>query len=122
LREECAQLPKSNGMAVMESTITSRDTRFDLQLDSANKLAKINYTEEVVAVDVPNCMKKKEIKESPFIKYFELGVNNEDYWGYSHMVVLWEDCVDCLKVIYPHLDSSGHSRKRRGGLDVGQMN
>jgi hypothetical protein len=49
--------------------------------------------------------------------------------GYNHMVLQLEDCVDCLKVVYPHLDfvflfdhSSGHSKKRCGGLDAGQMN
>jgi hypothetical protein len=132
---ECALLPKSEGMAVMVSAIISRDTGFGLQLDST-KLAEINYsrqgkkyTDEVAALDVRNCIDKKEIEESPFVKYFELGANNEGYWGYNHMVLQLEDCVDCLKVVYPHLDfvflfdhSSGHSKKRRGGLDAGQMN
>jgi hypothetical protein len=68
------------------------------------------------------------LKESPFVKYFELGANNKGYWGYNHMVLHLEDCVDCLKVVYPHLGclslfdhSSRHSKKRRGGLDAGQM-
>jgi hypothetical protein len=99
--------------------------------DGANKVPRgKKYTkDEAAAMDVRNCIDKKEIKELPFIKYFELGANNEGYWGYNHMVLQLEDCVDCLKVVYPHLDfvflfqhSSGHSKKRRGGLDAGQMN
>jgi hypothetical protein len=80
-------------------------------------------------MDVRNCINKKEIKESPFIKYFEHEANNEGYWGYNHMVLQLEDCVDCLKVVYPHLDfvflfnhSSRHSKKILGGLDAGQTN
>ena len=119
----------------MVSAIVSRDTGFGLQLDST-QLAEINssrqgrkYTDEAAAMDVMNCTDKKEIIESPFVKYFEIGANNEGYWGYNHMVLQLEDCVDCLKVVYPHLEfvflfdhSSGHSKKRRGGLDAGQMN
>jgi hypothetical protein len=37
------------------------------------------------------------------VKYFELGTNNEGYWGYNHMVLQLEDCADCLKAVYPHL-------------------
>jgi hypothetical protein len=131
----CALLPKSDGMAVMVSAIISLDTGFGLKLDST-KLAERNYarqgkkyTNETAARDVLNCTEKQDLKESPFVKYFELGANNEGYWGYNHMVLQLEDCVDCLKVVYPHLDfvflfdqSSGHSKKRCGGLDAGQMN
>ena len=72
---------------------------------------------------------KEELKESPFIKYFEFGMDNEGYWGCSHMVTQLEDCVDCVKVMYPQFDfiflfdhSSGHSKKRIGGLDASSMN
>jgi hypothetical protein len=97
-------------MAVMVSAIISHDTGFGFQLDSI-KLAKINYsrrgkkyTNEAAATDVLNCTEKQELKESPFIKDFELGANNEGYWGYQHMVLQLEDCGDCLKVVHPHLD------------------
>jgi hypothetical protein len=42
--------------------------------------------------------------ERPNVVSFELGVNNEGYWTYNHMSVQFEDCVDCLKVVYPHFD------------------
>jgi hypothetical protein len=99
-------------MAVMVSAIVSHNTGFGLQLD-LTKLAKINYwrrgkkyTDEVAAMDVRNCIDKKKIKESPFIKYLELGANSEGYWGYNHVLLQLEDCVNCLKVVYyPHLDT-----------------
>ena len=43
----------------------------------------------------------KDLEESPFVVSFELGANNEDYWIYNHMSNQFEDCVDCIKVIYP---------------------
>ena len=99
-------------------------------------LAKINlsrtgqkYTDEFAAKDIHNIAEKKDLEESPFVRYFELGANNEGYWGYNHMVLQLEDCIDCLKVAYPNLyfvflfdHSSRHSKKRHGGLDAGNMN
>jgi hypothetical protein len=69
------------------------------------------------------------LKHSPFVVYFELGANNEGYWTYNHMAIQFEDCVDCLKVIYPHFDfaflfdhSQGHAKKLTNGLDAYNMN
>jgi hypothetical protein len=83
----------------------------------------------VAAIDVLNQAEKQDLKESLFVKYFELGTNNEGYWGYNDMVLQLQDCVDCLKAAFPHLEfvflfdhSSGHSTKRRGGLDASHMN
>jgi hypothetical protein len=132
---ERALLPKNDGIAVMISAFISRDTGFGLEID-ATMLARINlsrrgekYTDEFAASDIYNAVEKKDLKESPFVKFFELGANNEGYWGYNHMVLQLEDCVDCLKVVCPDFDfvflfdhSSGHSKKRHGGLDAGNMN
>jgi hypothetical protein len=56
-------------------------------------------------------------------------MNNEGYWGYSHMVTQLEDSVDWVKVMYPQFNfvflfdhSSGHSKKRISGLDASSMN
>jgi hypothetical protein len=45
------------------------------------------------------------------------------------MQLQFEDAVDCLKVIFPGCDflflfdqSSGHTKKREGGLDANSMN
>jgi hypothetical protein len=119
----------------MVSAILSPDTGFGLHLDPT-KLAGIKfsrrgkkYVDEAAAIDVLNNAEKEDLKESPFVKYFELGANDEGYWGYNHMVLQLEDCADCLKAVHPHLQfvflfdhSSGHSKKRRGGLDASHMN
>ena len=72
---------------------------------------------------------KKDLKDSPFVVYFELGANNEGYWTYNHMAIQFEDCVDCLKIVYPHFDfaflidhSQGHAKKLSNGLDAYSMN
>jgi hypothetical protein len=109
---------------------------FDLRI-SPQQLEDINfsrqrgkrYKDEGVAMEVFGTLEKQELKESPFIKYFEFGMNNECYWGCSHMVTQLEDCVDCVKVMYPQFDfiflfdhSIDHSKKRIGGLDASSMN
>jgi hypothetical protein len=67
----------------MVSAIISCDTGFGLHLDSM-KLAKIQFSrrgkkcvDEAAAIDVLNNAEKQDLKESPFVKYFELGANNE---------------------------------------------
>jgi hypothetical protein len=56
-------------------------------------------------------------------------MNNEGYWGYSHMMTQLDNCVECVKVMYPQFDfiflfnhSSGDSKKQIGGLDASSMN
>jgi hypothetical protein len=60
---------------------------------------------------------------------FELGTNNEGYWAYNHMSIQFEGCMDCIKVLYPHVNfmflfnhSQGHAKKLMGGLDAHSMN
>ena len=74
-------------------------------------------------------MLKKPLTKSPFIFEFEYGASGEGYWVYEHMVLQLEDCMDCLKVLYPQhnflflLDHScGHDRQRVDGLNVENMN
>ena len=71
---------------------------------------------------------KPPLKSSPFVRYFEFGANYDGYWNYSYLVMQFEDCVDCLKYLYPEYDlcffldhSSGHAKKRTNGLDVSLM-
>jgi hypothetical protein len=72
---------------------------------------------------------KKTWQTHHFFVYFELGANNEGYWTYNHMSIQFKDCVDCLRVIYPHFDftflfdhSQGHSKKLANGLETYSMN
>ena len=74
-------------------------------------------------------MGKKNLQESPFVVSVELGANNEGYWTYNHMSIQFEDCVDCIKVIYPQFDFvfmfdhlQGHAKKLINGLDAYTMN
>jgi hypothetical protein len=60
-----------------------------------------NYVDLDAAIAVHGQVGKKDLKQSPFVVIFELGVNNEGYWTYNYMSVQFEDCVDCVKVIYP---------------------
>jgi hypothetical protein len=38
---------------------------------------------------------------------FEYGYDQgkEGYWTYDHMAVQFEDCVDCIKTLFPQFDS-----------------
>ncbi len=77
-----------------------------------------------------NNAEKQDLEESPFVKYFELGANNEGYWGYNNMVLQLEDCVDCLmQGVRPELDfvflfdqSSRHTKMQIDSLHMRNMN
>jgi hypothetical protein len=130
-----ALLPKTEGMSLMISAFQSRETGFGLQI-SPTQMEEINesrrgknYVDLDAAIAVHGQVGKKDLKQSPFVVSFELGINNEGYWTYNHMSVQFEDCVDCVKVIYPHFDfvflfdhSQGHAKKLVGGLDAYCMN
>jgi hypothetical protein len=128
-------LPKRDVAGVVVSAFLHTDLRFGSKI-SQQQLEEIHfsrrgkcYKDEGVAMEVFGTLEKQGLKESPFRKYFEFGMNNEGYWRYSHMVTQLEDCVDCLKVMYPQFKfiflfdhSSGHSKKRIGRLDDSSMN
>ena len=128
-------LPKTDGLSLMISALQSRETGFGVEI-SRVQLEEINETRQgKTYVDVDAAMAihgqaaKKDLKQSPFVVYFELGANNEGYWTYNHMAIQFEDCVDCLQVLYPHFDfaflfdhSQGHAKKLANGLDAYTMN
>ena len=67
--------------------------------------------------------KKKLTSKHVLIQYFDLGVNQDDFWSYHHMALQNEDVFDILSVVYPDSDfeilmdqSSGHTTKRENGL------
>jgi len=73
-------------------------------------------------------LNKHPLKQNLFIFEFEYGVAGEGYWSYQHMVLQLEDCVDVLKILYPHFDflflfdhSCGHDKQREDGLIVENM-
>ena len=75
------------------------------------QLAEINrhhegkeYIDKDAAKSNRGNTKKTALTSSPFVLEFEYGANAEGYWVYEHMVLQLEDCVDCLKVLYPEID------------------
>jgi hypothetical protein len=128
-------LPKTDGLSLMISAIQSRETGFGVhisrvQLEEINYQRRgRNYIDTDASMAVHGQAGKKDLKESPFVVSFELGANNEGYWTYNHMSVQFEDCVDCIKVLYPQFDfvfmfdhSQGHAKKLTNGLDAYSMN
>ena len=106
-----------------------------LEID-AEKLKEINesrhgkdYFDKIAATEVNGNTKKTDLTESPFLITFEYG-GDRGYWTGNHMILQVEDCIDCLRVLHNDCyryvflfdHSSGHAKKRIGGLDVGAMN
>ena len=128
-------LPKGEGGGVMVSAFKSREFGFGMeltqqQLDEINKKRKNeSYSDEEAAVQVHGNKKKKDLRESPFIKKFHYGANKEGYWNYEDMVIQMEDCIDCLKYLfgdkYEYVflvdHSNGHDRLRPDGLSVSKI-
>ncbi len=88
-----------------------------------------NYAALDAAIAIHGQVTKKNLEKSPFVGSFELGTNNEGYWTFNHMRIQFEDCVDCVMVLYPQFDfmflfdhSQGHAKKLMGGLDAYSLN
>jgi hypothetical protein len=127
-------LPKSQGTTLMVSAFQCREFGFGMELTEED-MYKINdkrlgtkYHDHVAAVEVNKNSGKRKLTESPFVRYMDVGENREGYWDYNRMVIQLEDVVDCLKVLHPNFDylilfdhSSGHAKKRIGGLDASKM-
>ena len=130
-------LPKEQGQGIMYSSFVSRDFGYGMKITEED-LERINnkrefehYSDCDSAKDVLNGSTKKEkLTTSPFIRTFEYGKNREGYWTYSHMMLQFEDIMDCLTVLfgdkYQYLfyfdNSSGHNKARPDGLCVNNMN
>ena len=58
-------------------------------------------TDEEAASYLSGTKNKEPLTESPFVRYLNYGAGKDGYWTYRHMVLQIEDCVDCLKFLYP---------------------
>jgi hypothetical protein len=100
-----------------------------------NQLKEINarrhgndYFDVIAATKVNDTSKKPALTVSLFVRLFEFGGRN-NYWMGNHMILQTEDCIDCLKTIFESQydfvflfdHSSGHTKKRVGGLSVTLM-
>jgi len=133
--KESPLLPKSEGEGRMISGMQSRDFGFGLPI-SEEQLTLINesrfsqnYCDTTAAMEIFGSIEKKPLSESPFLRAITIGVNNDGYWTSYHMAVQLEDCVDCLKILYPGHEfvflfdhSQGHSKKRVGALQSMNVN
>ncbi|KAI2513790.1 hypothetical protein MHU86_573 [Fragilaria crotonensis] len=130
-------LPKDEGAGVMISSFIGREYGLiqELDLDTLNSVNEIRrgarYADEEAAMDVYGSSLKPQLSagKSPFLTYFDYGENKEGYWDYNHMVLQFEDVVDCLKVMHPNYHfvflfdhSSGHAKQRPDGLNASRMN
>ena len=127
-------LPKNNGVATMVSAFQSRERGWGLditdeQLKMINeKRANEHYFDKEAAMEVHNTTKKKPLTSSPYLVKFEFGGAN-GYWNGSQMVIQVEDCLDAAAIVFGEQyeiamlfdHSSGHAKKRMGGLDVKKM-
>ena len=118
----------------MVSAFQSREFGFGFIM-SPEQLHQVNnarrgkkYKDEEAAISRLGPAYKKDSLKSPFIKEFEYGASNEGYWCYDHMVLHFEDVVDCLITLYPQYDylflfdhSCGHDKQREDGLNVQKM-
>ena len=102
-------LPKDEGAGVMISSFICREYGLIKELDqdtlhSVNEIRQgARYTDEEAAIEVYGSSLKPLLVagKSPFLTYFDYGENKEGYWDYNHMVLQFEDVVDCLKIMHP---------------------
>ena len=85
----------------MISGLQSRETGFgvrisQMQLDEINdRRQDQTYIDVDAALAIHGQALKKDLKQSPFVVYFELGLNDKGrYWTYNHIEIQFEDCVD----------------------------
>ena len=102
-------LPKDEGAGVMMSLFI-REYGLIQELDqhTLNSMHAIRhgarYADKETAMDVNGTSVKPQLPagKSPFLTIFNYGEIKEGYWDYNHMVLQFEDVVECLKVMHPH--------------------
>ena len=131
-------VPKSDGLSLMVSAYVSEKFGLGKRLSDA-ELEEVNnrrregvfshFESKESALQIYGETKKKPLtRKDCLIFFFEIGANNEGYWGYDQMALHNEAAFDVLSVCYPHCDfslladkSSGHTKRREDGLEVREM-
>ena len=119
----------------MVSAFVSRVFGFGLPITDVelNKIdivrAGTKYADHEAAAYLNGNSRKSPLTESPFIRHLNYGSGKDGYWTYRHMVLQIEDCIDCIRYLFPvfsiifELDhSSGHASERPDGLSVNSIN
>lgn len=71
-------------------------------LEEVNRICEGNqYTSKAAALCVHNKIAKGPLKESPFRRMIDVGVNRDGYWNYMEMAIQLEDCADRIGILYP---------------------
>jgi len=133
--KEAPLLPKSVGDGRMLSGMQSRDFGFGLPM-TTEQLVQVNiawanqqYVNKAAAMEIYRVLNKPPLTAMPFLRTITIGVSNDGYWTSYHMAIQLEDCVDCLKILFPDYDflflfdhSQGHNKKRVGSLQASRVN
>jgi len=133
---------KGGGTGRMVSGMQSYAFGYGLAI-SDEDLQRINalrdgesYADVEAASELQGDAFKKPLTGSPFSVLFDYGKGKSGYWGYRHMICQLEDCVDCLRILFPGKNgakflfdftfefdhSAGHSKQRPDGLSAGTTN
>ena len=129
-------IPKDEGMGLMLSSFQSREFGYGLHLTD-DDFRKINeemrgeskFYSDLSASQIKNGKHWKPLLEtSPFVMELEYGSNKDGYWTYDSMILQLEDCIDCMKCLYPEYDyvflfdhSNGHDRLQPNGLSINKI-
>ena len=90
-------LPKDDGQGVMISSFVARELGYrfqpsQLELEEINKKRKCRkYSDEEAAIEKNGTSLKSDLKESPFVRELDYGINYDGYWTYGSMVLQLED-------------------------------
>ena len=87
--------------------------------DRRRKAEWKEYLSRESALEVYGSVTKKLLtSRHTLIQYFDLGLQNDGYWGFHHIALQSEDIFDVLRVKYPECDftmmmdsSAGRTRK-----------
>jgi len=96
---ETVLIPKDDGQGIMICAFQSREAGFRLELTD-EQLTKVKecraskkYANEKAAQSKKGTELHQPLTESPFVKEFEYGANNDGNWSYTHMVLQVDDCI-----------------------------
>ena len=98
-----------------------------LEVNKSRKGGK--YINEDEATHLNAVSDKKSLNKSPFVRYLAYGSSKDGCWIYRHMILQIEDCIDCLRIIYPQYNYEfeidhppGHNTERINGFSANAMN
>ena len=88
-----------------------------------------HYSDKDAAKTKLNTSKKPKLHSTPFVRELDYGANCDGYWSYKSMVLQMEDCIDCLKFLFPEFDflflvdhSNSHNHLQPDGLNINKIN